>query len=200
MPRLPSGHFLSLEVYYKPRLAATLSSTFSSRHSNHKNKLLITLFELNNSHGDTGTPLAKYVIVQLIRYQPPHLNGRKQRTRRSCDDPGHSGAHSNCQRGETVQVRTLPLSYNLCVIRCGALTILLSCPYDHALRSTELGQQVMEWGLHDAGFSYHIVAVCGSQSTGKSEFHFHFGDILSAAKMGDIWGGVYAPSGHELRR
>ncbi|KAG8805609.1 Dynamin-like GTPase that mediates homotypic ER fusion, partial [Serendipita sp. 399] len=31
-----------------------------------------------------------------------------------------------------------------------------------------LGEQITKWGLHDAGFLYNIVAVFGSQSTGKS--------------------------------
>ncbi|KIM21081.1 hypothetical protein M408DRAFT_333668 [Serendipita vermifera MAFF 305830] len=34
--------------------------------------------------------------------------------------------------------------------------------------NTQLSQQIEKWGLHDAGFSYNIVAVFGSQSTGKS--------------------------------
>ncbi|KAJ7873867.1 RHD3/Sey1 [Mycena olivaceomarginata] len=32
----------------------------------------------------------------------------------------------------------------------------------------DLGEQIQRWGLHDAGFGYNIVAVFGSQSTGKS--------------------------------
>ncbi|CAG8671946.1 6772_t:CDS:2, partial [Acaulospora colombiana] len=34
--------------------------------------------------------------------------------------------------------------------------------------NNQLGQQITKWGLQDAGFSYNIVAVFGSQSTGKS--------------------------------
>ncbi|PVF94313.1 root hair defective 3 GTP-binding protein [Serendipita vermifera] len=34
--------------------------------------------------------------------------------------------------------------------------------------NNHLGQQITKWGLQDAGFSYNIVAVFGSQSTGKS--------------------------------
>lgn len=34
--------------------------------------------------------------------------------------------------------------------------------------SPELATQIERWGLRDAGFSYNIVAVFGSQSTGKS--------------------------------
>jgi hypothetical protein len=33
----------------------------------------------------------------------------------------------------------------------------------------ELGTQIERWGLRDAGFAYNIVAVFGSQSTGKSK-------------------------------
>lgn len=32
----------------------------------------------------------------------------------------------------------------------------------------ELTPQISRWGLQDAGFDYDIVAVFGSQSTGKS--------------------------------
>ncbi len=38
--------------------------------------------------------------------------------------------------------------------------------------STHLGQQIDKWGLQDVGFAYNIVAVFGSQSTGKSELLF----------------------------
>jgi hypothetical protein len=34
--------------------------------------------------------------------------------------------------------------------------------------SPDLATQIERWGLRDAGFSYNIVAVFGSQSTGKS--------------------------------
>lgn len=34
--------------------------------------------------------------------------------------------------------------------------------------NTHLGQQIDKWGLQDVGFAYNIVAVFGSQSTGKS--------------------------------
>ncbi|KAH8093879.1 RHD3/Sey1 [Cristinia sonorae] len=34
--------------------------------------------------------------------------------------------------------------------------------------TTELTTQMQQWGMHDAGFDYDIVAVFGSQSTGKS--------------------------------
>jgi hypothetical protein len=37
------------------------------------------------------------------------------------------------------------------------------------LYSAELGAQIHRWGLRDAGFGYNIVAVFGSQSTGKSQ-------------------------------
>ena len=33
---------------------------------------------------------------------------------------------------------------------------------------SDLGTQIEQWGLRDAGFDYNIVAVFGSQSTGKS--------------------------------
>jgi len=36
------------------------------------------------------------------------------------------------------------------------------------LHSTRLGEQLEKWGLNDVGFAYNIVAVFGSQSTGKS--------------------------------
>ncbi|GJE90120.1 hypothetical protein PsYK624_062430 [Phanerochaete sordida] len=32
----------------------------------------------------------------------------------------------------------------------------------------ELPKQIERWGLYDAGFDYNILAVVGSQSTGKS--------------------------------
>lgn len=34
----------------------------------------------------------------------------------------------------------------------------------------DLSAQIERWGLRDAGFAYNIVAVFGSQSTGKSQF------------------------------
>lgn len=34
--------------------------------------------------------------------------------------------------------------------------------------SPELSTQIERWGLRDVGFDYNIVAVFGSQSTGKS--------------------------------
>ena len=43
-------------------------------------------------------------------------------------------------------------------------------------------------GRHDADLSYDIVDFLGSQSTGKSEFLFLFGDIFSVIKTGGIWG------------
>jgi len=62
--------------------------------------------------------------------------------------------------------------------------------------SPELSQQITKWGLHDAGFSYNIVAVFGSQSTGKSPFLFfipfrHF-PLPEVALIGDVVG---APTG-----
>jgi len=39
----------------------------------------------------------------------------------------------------------------------------------YATHSTRLGDQLDKWGLIDVGFAYNIVAVFGSQSTGKSE-------------------------------
>jgi hypothetical protein len=49
-------------------------------------------------------------------------------------------------------------------------------PSERALRTVthipiarqQLTTQIERWGLRDAGFSYNIVAVFGSQSTGKS--------------------------------
>jgi len=38
-----------------------------------------------------------------------------------------------------------------------------------SLQSPELSKQIQQWGLQDAGFNYNLVAVFGSQSTGKSE-------------------------------
>lgn len=37
------------------------------------------------------------------------------------------------------------------------------------LHSPDLTKQIERWGLRDTGFEYNIVAVFGSQSTGKSE-------------------------------
>ncbi|KAG9106521.1 Dynamin-like GTPase that mediates homotypic ER fusion, partial [Ceratobasidium sp. 392] len=39
---------------------------------------------------------------------------------------------------------------------------------ENKLFTKDLGQQVARWGLADAGFGYDVVAVFGSQSTGKS--------------------------------
>jgi hypothetical protein len=36
------------------------------------------------------------------------------------------------------------------------------------LRRQDLSTQIERWGLRDVGFDYNIVAVFGSQSTGKS--------------------------------
>lgn len=46
----------------------------------------------------------------------------------------------------------------------------LKCVIDpHSFCRPDLSKQVERWGLRDAGFDYNIVAVFGSQSTGKSE-------------------------------
>lgn len=41
-----------------------------------------------------------------------------------------------------------------------------------ANNSPELNGQISRWGLSDVGFAYNVVAVFGSQSTGKSESWF----------------------------
>jgi len=41
------------------------------------------------------------------------------------------------------------------------------------MQSPELSKQIQQWGLQDAGFNYNLVAVFGSQSTGKSELLPH---------------------------
>lgn len=38
---------------------------------------------------------------------------------------------------------------------------------------THLASQIERWGLRDVGFNYNIVAVFGSQSTGKSKLTSH---------------------------
>jgi hypothetical protein len=50
--------------------------------------------------------------------------------------------------------------------RYASLVIISDVPRN----SPDLGTQIERWGLRDAGFAYNIVAVFGSQSTGKSEF------------------------------
>jgi hypothetical protein len=47
----------------------------------------------------------------------------------------------------------------------------------YATHSTGLSSQLEKWRLNDAGFAYNIVAVFGSQSTGKSE-QFPFWNVL----------------------
>lgn len=44
----------------------------------------------------------------------------------------------------------------------------LFCLLTYNLYSPNLNDQIKNWGLYDAGFAYNIVAVFGSQSTGKS--------------------------------
>ena len=45
------------------------------------------------------------------------------------------------------------------------LNLLSTCRQD-------LTKQITKWGLGDAGFNYDLVAVFGSQSTGKSELRY----------------------------
>ena len=46
------------------------------------------------------------------------------------------------------------------------------CDLTHP-NSPHLSAQIERWGLRDAGFNYNIVAVFGSQSTGKSMLYIH---------------------------
>ena len=42
------------------------------------------------------------------------------------------------------------------------------------------------WGLRDAGFNYNIVAVFGSQSTGKSAYYAERPSILADRRSGTL--------------
>ena len=48
------------------------------------------------------------------------------------------------------------------------IVVLLAAHQCSNVSSPDLATQIERWGLRDAGFSYNIVAVFGSQSTGKS--------------------------------
>lgn len=56
---------------------------------------------------------------------------------------------------------------NIYPVRAFWEVVEAKCP--HLFGSPSLSQQIERWGLRGAGFDYNIVAVFGSQSTGKSE-------------------------------
>ena len=53
----------------------------------------------------------------------------------------------------------------MCSINCAFCGFLID------VRRRELTPQISRWGLQEVGFDYDIVAVFGSQSTGKSMLH-----------------------------
>jgi hypothetical protein len=60
----------------------------------------------------------------------------------------------------------------------GAHFFFLSIYYNH--HSSNFNDYMKAWGLFDTGFSYDVVAVFGSQSTGKSEDQIGHVDSLSS--------------------
>ncbi|KZT40769.1 root hair defective 3 GTP-binding protein [Sistotremastrum suecicum HHB10207 ss-3] len=66
----------------------------------------------------------------------------------------------------------------------------------------DLAQQINSWGLRDAGFGYDIVAVFGSQSTGKSTllnrlFGTNFG-VMDEAKRQQTTKGIWMCKGSDM--
>ncbi|TFY75052.1 hypothetical protein EWM64_g8959 [Hericium alpestre] len=66
----------------------------------------------------------------------------------------------------------------------------------------ELGAQIEKWGLRDAGFDYDIVAVFGSQSTGKSTllnrlFGTNF-DVMDESKRQQTTKGIWMCRGQDM--
>ncbi|KAJ7141334.1 RHD3/Sey1 [Mycena epipterygia] len=66
----------------------------------------------------------------------------------------------------------------------------------------DLGAQIERWGLHDAGFGYNIVAVFGSQSTGKSTLlNRLFGttfDVMDETRRQQTTKGIWMCRGKEM--
>ncbi|KAK0448843.1 RHD3/Sey1 [Armillaria borealis] len=68
--------------------------------------------------------------------------------------------------------------------------------------TTELNTQIARWGLRDVGFSYNIVAVFGSQSTGKSTllnrlFGTNF-DVMDETKRQQTTKGIWMCKGKDM--
>ncbi|TFK70615.1 root hair defective 3 GTP-binding protein [Pluteus cervinus] len=66
----------------------------------------------------------------------------------------------------------------------------------------DLNAQIKEWGLLDAGFNYNLVAVFGSQSTGKSTllnrlFGTNF-DVMQNNKRQQTTKGIWMCRGHDM--
>ncbi|PBK95569.1 protein SEY1 [Armillaria gallica] len=68
--------------------------------------------------------------------------------------------------------------------------------------TTELNTQIARWGLRDVGFNYNIVAVFGSQSTGKSTllnrlFGTNF-DVMDETKRQQTTKGIWMCKGKDM--
>lgn len=68
--------------------------------------------------------------------------------------------------------------------------------------TTELNTEIARWGLRDVGFSYNIVAVFGSQSTGKSTllnrlFGTNF-DVMDETKRQQTTKGIWMCKGQDM--
>ncbi|TCD65089.1 Protein sey1 [Steccherinum ochraceum] len=68
--------------------------------------------------------------------------------------------------------------------------------------TTELTSQIRRWGLQDAGFDYNVVAVFGSQSTGKSTllnrlFGTNF-DVMDESRRQQTTKGIWMCRGKEM--
>ncbi|KAF8494740.1 protein SEY1 [Russula emetica] len=68
--------------------------------------------------------------------------------------------------------------------------------------TSDLNDQISAWGLHDAGFDYNLVAVFGSQSTGKSTllnrlFGTNF-DVMDESKRQQTTKGIWMCRGHDM--
>jgi len=69
-------------------------------------------------------------------------------------------------RGSTQRIQIIDDEKQFTSVFCfRIIQLILIC---HAFCRSDLSTQVEQWGLRDAGFDYNIVAVFGSQSTGKS--------------------------------
>jgi hypothetical protein len=68
--------------------------------------------------------------------------------------------------------------------------------------TSDLSDQISSWGLRDVGFDYNLVAVFGSQSTGKSTllnrlFGTNF-DVMDESKRQQTTKGIWMCRGHDM--
>jgi len=82
------------------------------------------------------------------------------------------------------------------------LSLFSLTPHSPSLSRTSLNAHLKEWSLYESGFSYNVVAVFGSQSTGKSTLlNRLFGtkfDVMDESERRQTTKGIWMSKGKNI--